>query len=98
MRTHNRLAIAFLCLIASVAAQQPNPSAQPSPATSPPSTGEPQKLPGDEDVVRITTNLVQVDAVVTDKSGKHITDLRPDLLADERHRVASQWIDFEIAK
>jgi hypothetical protein len=68
MRKHNRLAIAFLCLIASVAAQQPNPSPQPS---SPPSTGEQQKLPGDEDVVRITTNLVQVDAVVTDKSGKH---------------------------
>jgi VWFA-related protein len=29
-------------------------------------------------VVRITTNLVQVDAVVTDKSGKQVTDLRPE--------------------
>jgi VWFA-related protein len=29
-------------------------------------------------VVRITTNLVQVDAIVTDKSGKPITDLRPE--------------------
>ncbi len=28
--------------------------------------------------MRITTNLVQVDAVVTDKSGKVITDLKPD--------------------
>ncbi|HKC66460.1 MAG TPA: VWA domain-containing protein [Pyrinomonadaceae bacterium] len=31
----------------------------------------------DEDVVRITTNLVQVDAVVTDKNGKPVTDLKP---------------------
>lgn len=32
----------------------------------------------DEDVVRITTNLVQVDAVVTDKDGKQVTDLKPE--------------------
>ncbi|HEX8178553.1 MAG TPA: VWA domain-containing protein, partial [Pyrinomonadaceae bacterium] len=31
-----------------------------------------------EDVVRITTNLVQFDAVVTDKSGRQVTDLRAD--------------------
>ncbi len=31
-----------------------------------------------QDVVRITTNLVQIDAVVTDKSGKRIVDLKPD--------------------
>lgn len=29
----------------------------------------------DDDVVRINTNLVQVDAVVTDKDGHHVTDL-----------------------
>jgi VWFA-related protein len=29
-------------------------------------------------VVKITTNLVQVDAVITDKNGKLVTDLRPD--------------------
>ena len=29
-------------------------------------------------MVRITTNLVQVDAVVTDKNGKPLTDLKPD--------------------
>ncbi|HYJ86177.1 MAG TPA: VWA domain-containing protein [Pyrinomonadaceae bacterium] len=34
--------------------------------------------PGDEDVVRITTNLVQVDPVVTDSKGKPVTDLRPE--------------------
>src|SRR5438445_5356434 len=49
-----------------------------SPAPSPPpQTSQPQK-PEEEDVVRITTNLVQVDAVVTDKSGKVVTDLKPE--------------------
>lgn len=37
-----------------------------------------QQGSADEDVVRITTNLVQVDAVVTDSSGKQVTDLKPE--------------------
>src|SRR6185503_3647356 len=41
---------------------------------------DPSQKPSDGDVVRITTNLVQVDAVITDKSGKPITDLKPDEL------------------
>jgi len=32
----------------------------------------------DEEVVRITTKLVQVDAVVTDKNGKLVRDLKPE--------------------
>lgn len=32
----------------------------------------------EDDVVRITTNLVQVDPVITDRNGKQVTDLRPD--------------------
>jgi len=32
----------------------------------------------DDEVVRISTNLVQVDAVVTDRDGKQVTDLRAD--------------------
>jgi len=35
-----------------------------------------QQQPAADDVVRITTNLVQIDAVVTDKSGNPIKDLR----------------------
>jgi VWFA-related protein len=31
----------------------------------------------DEDVVVISTNLVQVDVVITDKEGRHVTDLQP---------------------
>src|ERR1041385_737893 len=38
----------------------------------------PQKPSDDNDVVRITTNLVQVDATVTDRQGKQITDLKPE--------------------
>jgi VWFA-related protein len=34
-----------------------------------------QQQPAPDDVVRITTNLVQLDAVVTDKSGNQIKDL-----------------------
>jgi len=53
-------------------AQQPAPSPSPTPQTSPP------QKPEEVDVVRITTNLVQVDAVVTDKNGKVVTDLKPE--------------------
>ena len=50
---------------------------QPPPA--PNKQQEPPK-PLEEDTVRITTNLVQVDAVVTDDHGKVVTDLRPEEL------------------
>jgi VWFA-related protein len=36
--------------------------------------------PAEGDVVRITTNLVQVDAVITDKRGNAVTDLKPEEL------------------
>ena len=40
----------------------------------------PQKTPAqdDDDVVRITTNLVQLDVVVTDNKGRQVTDLTAD--------------------
>ncbi|HWN08200.1 MAG TPA: VWA domain-containing protein [Pyrinomonadaceae bacterium] len=55
----------------------PLPDRSQKPATSPdrPQKPAPQD---DDDVVRITTNLVQVDAVVTDKNGKPVTDLLPE--------------------
>jgi VWFA-related protein len=45
--------------------QTPRPSASPTP-------------PADEDVVKITTSLIQVDVTVTDSKGRIITDLRSD--------------------
>src|ERR1041385_3152908 len=45
--------------------------------STPPPPQQPQK-PDEDDVVRITTNLVQVDSVITDNHGKPVTDLKPD--------------------
>jgi VWFA-related protein len=59
-----------LSISVSSLAQKPVPEAPQSPAPTPP-----PPVPGDEDVVRITANLVQVDAVVTDKKGQQVTDL-----------------------
>ncbi|HEY5839632.1 MAG TPA: VWA domain-containing protein [Pyrinomonadaceae bacterium] len=57
-------------MIAAVPAQQPTPSPGPT-------QDKRQQAEGD-DVVRITTNLVQVDAVITDNDGKPVSDLKPD--------------------
>jgi VWFA-related protein len=60
--------LSILVLVSpSAHAQKPQPSPQQT------------VKPADEnDVVRITTNLIQVDAVVTDKSGKVVPNLRPE--------------------
>jgi VWFA-related protein len=53
-----------------------------------------QQQPSEGDVVRITTNLVQIDAVITDKSGKPVTDLKPEelqLLEDNRSRKITHF-------
>lgn len=50
------------------------------PSTTPtPAAAQKPKTPGDQDqdLVRITTNLVQVDVVVT-KDGKQVRDLKPE--------------------
>jgi VWFA-related protein len=46
-----------------------------NPGTIAPVRAQQQQQPAPDDVVRITTNLVQLDAVVTDKSGNQIKDL-----------------------
>lgn len=84
MKTHPLLAVTLITqLVTGVFAQQ----TRRPPLERPPSvqqTTQPQKQqtqkPDEEDVVRITTNLVQVDAVVTDKNGKIVTDLKPEEL------------------
>jgi VWFA-related protein len=64
-------------------AQQPDtaksqpPGLQPTP-TPTPTAAQQSSRSADDDVVRITTNLVQLDAVITDKNGKLIRDLRQD--------------------
>ncbi|MGH9871930.1 MAG: VWA domain-containing protein [Pyrinomonadaceae bacterium] len=71
------LILSFVSLLSLAALAQQTDNSKPQP--TPPQT-EPQQpaRSSDDDVVRITTNLVQLDAVVTDKNGKLVTDLRPD--------------------
>ncbi len=59
------LALSAVALFVTSAFSQSVPVPSPSP-------------PDEQSVVRIATNLIQVDVTVTDKSGKIITDLRPD--------------------
>ena len=65
------LALIFSTFI-TASGQRPTPT----PTTPPPTQQQEQAY--DDDVVRITTNLVQIDAVVTDKKGKLVTDLQPE--------------------
>lgn len=48
----------------------------------------------DDDVVRVSTSLVQVDAVVLDKDGRVVTDLRPEdfrLVEDGKPRTITEF-------
>ena len=59
--------LVFLLVICTQTQAQQSPKPKPSPT------------PIDEgDVVRINTNVVQVDAVVVDKNGKNVTDLKAE--------------------
>lgn len=71
------LVLQALAPVAGQVNQQQRPAGQPPP---PAVTRQQQQPPSpqDDDVVRITSNLVQFDAVVTDKSGRHVTDLKPE--------------------
>src|ERR1051326_7607672 len=77
----NRASLALVLIFSlfiSIAAQQQNPNPTPNPQTTPQQTTPQQDQVEKEDVVRITTNLVQIDAIITDKSGKQVTDLKPE--------------------
>ena len=63
-------ALLLSSLLLPIRGQQPQPAPSPVPQRTPPAADE-------QDVVRITTNLVQVDVVVT-KDGKQVTDLKPE--------------------
>jgi VWFA-related protein len=80
LKRHYLLAVLLITQLSSGAtSQQPSTTTigPPPPAEQKPLVQEIQK-PDADDVVRITTNLVQVDAVVTDKNGKVVTDLKPE--------------------
>jgi VWFA-related protein len=62
------LALALTPLIAQ--AQAPKPAPVPTPPDA--------IAPVDDNIVRVTTNLIQIDVVVTDSRGRLITDLKPE--------------------
>lgn len=79
-------------------ATQGQQSSQPQPQQTP----KPQNNPRQEEdeVVKITTNLVQVDLVVTDKKGRQVTDLRPEemqILEDGREQKITNFSYVETA-
>jgi len=55
--------------------QQRNPQKQ---SPQPQSTNQQPKPPSEDDVVRLSTNLVQLDQILTDSKGMQVTDLRAD--------------------
>src|SRR5215207_840104 len=69
-----------LALFLAVSTVCPALAAQtPAPAPTQPQQTPPQPQPaGDDEVVRITTKLVQTDVVVTDKDGRQVTDLKAE--------------------
>lgn len=83
-----------LCLLFLLAAFGPNLLGQQGVTPPPPVPQTPAQKIEDADVVKITTNLVQVDAVVTDKDGKVVTDLKPEeveILEDGRKQKITNF-------
>lgn len=85
----------LLSLSLSLQGQQPQkqPTAPPKSQGTP--AGQQQSAPrgDDDDVVRITTNLVQIDAVVT-RGGRQVTDLRAgdfEILEDGRPQAITNF-------
>ncbi len=71
----NIVSLAFLILILSISVSSNGQT--PTPTTTPKQPTQ-IKPADDEDIVRITTTLIQIDVVVTDKSGKVVTNLKPE--------------------
>src|SRR5688500_6943959 len=87
----------FLSLVlgAPIGAGQTAPPPQ-SPATPP--AAQTRAAEDEDDVVRITSNLVQLDAVVTDGDGRHVTDLGPqdfEVLEDDRPQAITNFSFIE---
>src|SRR5690242_468775 len=68
--------------------------------TPPPAPGPTGQKPEDVDVVRITSNLVQVDAVITDNHGKLVTDLKPEEVEifEDGHKQKITHFSFNLSE
>ena len=80
MKTSAALLLLLALLSPPLSLAQSPPSPNQKKQTKPPQTEKaPQPTPReDDDVVRVDLNLVQVDAVVTDKKGHLVTDLKAE--------------------
>lgn len=86
-RTTSLLPCLLAALLASAFAQQPQTTSQ--------------EQADDDEVVRITTNLVQVDAVVTDKEGRQVTNLLAEdfeILENGRPRQLTNFSYVRVAQ
>jgi VWFA-related protein len=94
LKRHHLLAVILAALLTSGALAQRPSTPIIGPPPPPQQQPSPQPHPESDDVVRITTNLVQVDAVVTDKNGKVVTDLKPEeikILEDGREQKITNF-------
>jgi VWFA-related protein len=68
--------------------------------TPPPPPGPTGQKPEDVDVVRITSNLVQVDAVITDNHGKLVSDLKPEEVEifEDGHKQKITHFSFNLSE
>lgn len=99
MKKQLSLALALSIIHANVLAQV----AQPSSVLPRNEARQQEQSPYEDEVVRITTNLVQFDAVVTDKQGRLVTDLRPEdfeILVDGKPRKVTNFsfVDLNAAQ
>ena len=82
-------------------AQQPSVPPPPKPQEQKPAQ-KPEPAPpreqDDIDVVKISTNLVQIDAIVTDRKGTHVTDLRPEEVEMLENGKPQKVTDFSYIK
>jgi len=80
MTLHCKAALVFTLFaisLGSAASHAQEPSRKPDPKR-PQASATPPTEPGNEEIIKINTNLVQVDAVVTDRQGRQVTDLKAE--------------------
>jgi VWFA-related protein len=91
MKKSSLALILLFSLVANSFGQQQTPAPN-TPATT--SAAPQQEKPAEDEVVRITTNLVQVDVTVTDKKGQPVTDLKPEeveILEDDKPQKVTNF-------
>ncbi|MDM7922062.1 MAG: VWA domain-containing protein [Pyrinomonadaceae bacterium] len=76
-------AILVASFVRFAAAQEPSP--KPAPSPTPPEDGQ---------VVKITTAVIQLDVAITDRSGRPVTDIRPEEIEIYENGVRQQLTGF----